>query len=129
MDDGRVCPSIVVGSDTERPTSFVTLGHGLQDDDVVSHPFFGTDAALRALADLCVYVEAPADVRLARRVMRDSVDRGRSISSVLDRYLQMVRPSHEQFVGPSAAHADLVLNGEAPVDVSVQQLTAAIAAG
>ena len=85
--------------------------------------------ALRALADLCVYVAAPADVRLARRVMRDSVDRGRSISSVLDRYLQMVRPSHEQFVGPSAAHADLVLNGEAPVDVSVQQLTAAIAAG
>ena len=48
---------------------------------------------------------------------------------MLDRYMQMVRPSHEQFVGPSAAHADLVLDGEAPVQTSVRQLTAAIDAG
>lgn len=85
-------------------------------------------AELRQLADLCVYVKAPADVRLARRVQRDSVERGRSVQSVLARYMEMVRPSHEMFVAPSAMHAGLVLDGTAPIADSVARLNATIAA-
>jgi len=83
-------------------------------------------ADLRALADLCVFVEAPDDVRLARRVRRDVVERGRSRESVMERYVQMVVPSHTRFVGPSAAHAGLVLDGTAPIELSVARLLEAI---
>jgi len=83
-------------------------------------------AELRALADLCVYVDAPDDVRLARRIQRDAVERGRSVQSVLERYEKMVRPSHERFVGPSAVFAQLVLDGTTPLRVSVARLVAAL---
>ena len=82
---------------------------------------------LRALADLCVYVEASEAVRLARRLQRDVVERGRSEESVLKRYNELVRPSHERFVAPSAAHADLILDGTAPIETSVARLGAAVA--
>jgi len=79
-------------------------------------------AGLRAQADLCVFVEAPDDVRLSRRIQRDSVERGRSMQSVLKRYNEMVVPSHERFVQPSSAHAQLTLDGTAPVPDSVARL-------
>ena len=86
------------------------------------------EAALRKLADLCVYVDAPDELRLSRRLQRDAVERGRSVQSVLHRYEQMVVPSHERFVGPSAAHAGLVLDGTAPIEESVARLREAIGA-
>jgi uridine kinase len=67
---------------------------------------------LAALADLRVYVRAPADVRLARRVNRDVEERGRELKQVLQRYLEMVRPMHDRFVAPTQERADLVMNGE-----------------
>jgi uridine kinase len=82
--------------------------------------------ALRLLADLCVYVDAPEHVRLARRLQRDVVERGRSEQAVMARYTAMVKPSHDRFVGPSAAHAGLTLDGTVPVADSVAQLRAAI---
>jgi len=82
-------------------------------------------ASLRALADLCVYVAAPEDIRLARRVHRDAVERGRSVESVLARYHEMVKPSHDLFVEPSRVHAGLTLDGTAPVEESVARLRVA----
>lgn len=69
-------------------------------------------ADLAALADLRVYVHAAADIRLARRVMRDVEQRGRDLGQVLQRYLDTVRPMHACFVAPTQASADLVMNGE-----------------
>jgi uridine kinase len=82
--------------------------------------------AVRALADLCVYVQAPETVRLQRRLQRDVVERGRSEASVMDRYTQMVKPSHDAFVEPSSIHAGLTLDGTASVEASVAQLMGAI---
>lgn len=81
---------------------------------------------LAALADLRVFVDAPADVRLARRLRRDVAERGREVGGVLDQYLRTVRPMHEAHVEPSRALAALVLNGQAPIPALVDSLVEAI---
>ncbi|MES2638649.1 MAG: uridine kinase [Myxococcota bacterium] len=84
------------------------------------------EPALRARFDLCVFVHAAADVRLIRRVRRDILERGRSLESVLVQYLATVRPMHEAFVEPSAAHATLTLDGERDIEGEVARLLAAL---
>ncbi len=81
---------------------------------------------LAALADLRVYVHTPDDIRLARRLRRDIVERGRTVDSVLDQYLQTVRPMHLAWVAPCEATADLVLDGTAPPELVGEALAEAI---
>jgi uridine kinase len=57
-----------------------------------------------------VFVDAPADVRVLRRLQRDIAERGRTVDSVVHQYMQTVRPMHERFVEPARATADLVLD-------------------
>lgn len=77
---------------------------------------------LRDAFDLRVFVDAPDDLRLARRIRRDTTERGRSLVDVLDQYERTVRPMHERWVAPSRAHADLVLDGTSPPPDSVDRL-------
>jgi uridine kinase len=67
------------------------------------------EPALRDLTDIRVFVDADADVRLARRLERDVRERGRSLDSVVQQYLQTVRPMHAEFVEPSKRHAHVIL--------------------
>ena len=69
-----------------------------------------------------MFVYAPDDVRLARRVLRDIRERGRHVDDVITQYLTTVRPMHEAFVAPSQAEADLVLDGTKEVDDLVAKL-------
>ena len=64
---------------------------------------------LRDLMDIKVFVDTDADVRLARRVLRDVKDRGRSMESVIDQYITTVKPMHEEFVEPSKKYADVII--------------------
>jgi uridine kinase len=64
---------------------------------------------LRDLMDIKVYVDTDADVRLARRILRDVCDRGRSMQSVIDQYITTVKPMHEEFVEPSKKYADVII--------------------
>ncbi len=84
------------------------------------------DPRLRALSDLTVYVDAADDIRLARRVLRDVVERGRSADGVIRQYMATVRPMHLAYVGPSREHADMVVSGEGPLEDSLQSLLHAI---
>jgi uridine kinase len=59
--------------------------------------------------DICVYVDAPADERLIRVIQRDIVERGRDVNEVLKRYLETVKPMHEQFIEPTKKFADIIL--------------------
>ena len=68
-------------------------------------------AELREIFDLRIYVDAPDDIRILRRIERDQVERGRSLESVRTQYLETVRPGHERFIAPTKAEAHLVLNG------------------
>lgn len=67
---------------------------------------------LRSLMDCSVFIEVPADIRLARRIRRDSVERRVDLNETLRLYEHCVRPMHERFIAPSAAHATWVWRQE-----------------
>jgi uridine kinase len=75
--------------------------------------------ALRAALDLKVFIEAPLDVCLARRIQRDLVERGRQVESILFQYLETVRPMYGRYVEPTRIHADLVLSNDGNIDTCV----------
>ena len=64
---------------------------------------------LRDLMDVKVYVDADADVRILRRILRDVRERGRSLESVINQYLTTVKPMHEAFVEPTKKYADIII--------------------
>lgn len=68
------------------------------------------DPRLRELLDIKIYVEADADERILRRVMRDVKERGRDIEGVVQQYLTTVKPMHYLYVEPTRSLADLVIN-------------------
>lgn len=78
-------------------------------------------------ADLRVYVHAPADLRLVRRIRRDAVERGRSLESVLNQWVNTVRTMHIEHVDPCRLEADLVLEGMGLIEPLVERLNTAIA--
>ena len=64
---------------------------------------------LRDLMDIKVFVDTDADIRLARRILRDVRERGRSMESVITQYTSTVKPMHEEFVEPSKKYADVII--------------------
>ena len=64
---------------------------------------------LRDMMDIKVFVDTDADIRLARRILRDVCDRGRTMQSVIDQYIETVKPMHEEFVEPSKKYADVII--------------------
>ncbi len=68
-----------------------------------------TDAALRGLMDIKVFVDTDSDTRFIRRLQRDVAERGRTMDSVIDQYLSTVRPMHLEFVEPSKRYADVII--------------------
>lgn len=72
---------------------------------------------LRELMDMKIFVDADADTRLCRRILRDVNERGRSLESVLEQYQSTVKPMHEKHVDPSKKFADVVvpIGGKNPV--------------
>jgi len=64
---------------------------------------------LRALADLKIYVDTEGDERFIRRLQRDIFERGRTIESVIDQYLNTVKPMHDAYVEPTKKHADIII--------------------
>ncbi len=64
---------------------------------------------LRALFDIKIFVDTDADLRFIRRVRRDLEERGRTLPSVINQYLETVRPMHLEFVEPSKRWADLII--------------------
>ncbi|MYL19862.1 uridine kinase [Halobacillus litoralis] len=67
------------------------------------------DERLRDLMDIKVFVDTDADVRIIRRMMRDINERGRTLDSVIDQYINVVRPMHLQFVEPTKRYADIII--------------------
>lgn len=67
------------------------------------------DERLRSLMDIKLYVDTASDVRIIRRMMRDMLERGRSFDSIVNQYMSVVRPMHEQFVEPTKKYADLII--------------------
>lgn len=68
------------------------------------------DRRLRDLYDIKVFVEADADERILRRVIRDTKERGRELEGIVAQYLTTVKPMHYMYVEPTKAKADIVIN-------------------
>jgi uridine kinase len=66
---------------------------------------------LRSLFDVTVFLDVPADVRLARRLLRDTRERGRRVTDVVEQYLDTVREMHATYVEPQRSHAHTVIGG------------------
>ena len=67
------------------------------------------DERIRNLLDIKVYVDTDADIRILRRLVRDIDERGRTVESVIDQYLTMVRPMHMEFTEPTKRYADIII--------------------
>ena len=68
-----------------------------------------TNQRVRDLIDLKIFVDTPDDIRFIRRLTRDIKERGRTVDSVIDQYLNVVRPGHFQFIEPTKQHADIII--------------------
>lgn len=84
------------------------------------------DHRLRDLCDVKVFVDADADIRLARRIKRDMNKRGRPLEEILEQYLTTVRPMHLQFVEPSKRYADVIVPRGGHNPVAIEMITARI---
>jgi len=67
------------------------------------------DKPLRDLMDIKVFVDADSDLRLARRIKRDIVERGRAVEDILEQYVKTVKPSFDDYIFPTKRYADLIV--------------------
>lgn len=68
-----------------------------------------SDKSLYDLFDIKIFVDTDDDIRLIRRIQRDTVERGRSLTGIINQYMETVRPMHLQFVEPSKRNADIIV--------------------
>jgi len=85
------------------------------------------DPGVRVALDLGIFLRAPERLRLQRRLVRDTTERGRTPESVLQQFHATVRPAHIQWVEPSQERADLVLSTAGPIaplaEIAAQVIT------
>lgn len=81
------------------------------------------DERLRELMDIKVYVDTEDDIRIIRRIKRDMEERGRSLDSVIDQYLSVVKPMHHQFIEPTKKYADVIIPEGGENQVAIDLLT------
>ena len=67
------------------------------------------DKRIRDITDTMVFIDADSDIRLQRRILRDTKGRGRSLESVLEQFIKQVKPMHEQYVEPTKKYADIII--------------------
>ena len=77
---------------------------------VIVEGIFGLyDKELNSLCDLKIFVQTDDDIRLARRLQRDIVERGRTVEGVLKSYHRFVKPAFTEFVKPTMKYADIIV--------------------
>jgi len=82
-----------------------------------------TNKAVRDLIDLKVYVDTPDDIRFIRRLVRDIKERGRTLDSVVEQYLNVVRPGHFEFIEPTKSYADIIIPEGGANEMALNVLT------
>ncbi|HKI96050.1 MAG TPA: uridine kinase [Gemmatimonadales bacterium] len=84
------------------------------------------EPALREMMDIRVFVDTDADIRFIRRLSRDIAERGRTVDSVVQQYLETVQPMHLEFVEPSKRHAHVIIPTGGRNRVAVDMLIARV---
>jgi uridine kinase len=126
--------SLINGEPVERPVydfaayarSAATIRVDPRPVLIVEGILIFTDRRLRDLFDVKVFVDADADLRFIRRLMRDVQERGRTVQSVVAQYLATVRPMHIAFVEPTKRHADIIVPQGGENQVAIELLRGAL---
>ncbi len=117
------------GEAVEQPTYSYTLSNRLPETvHVEPKPVILIEGImtlvnkeLRDMMDIRIFVDTDSDERLIRNIQRDVVERGRTVDMVIDRYLEVLKPMHEQFIEPSKKYADIIipLGGENKTGINI----------
>lgn len=94
---------------TQHNRSSITETIEGRDVIILEGIFVLAEERIRQLCDILVYVDTDSDIRFIRRLKRDTQERGRSVDSVCNQYLNTVRPMHEQFIEPSKKYAHIII--------------------
>lgn len=108
---------LIKGESIEKPRYDFTVHNRAKDTTtvepreiiIVEGILILEDERIRDLLDIKVYVDTDADIRILRRLVRDIDERGRTVESVIEQYLTMVRPMHMEFTEPTKRYADIII--------------------
>lgn len=92
---------------------------------IVEGLFTLNDPQVRDLFDLKIFVQADSDLMLARRIIRDTKERGRDVDGIIEHYLRWVKPAMDNYIAPDSKWADLIVPGQnnhVAVDVVAQHV-------
>ncbi|QLK86014.1 uridine kinase [Staphylococcus sp. 17KM0847] len=127
---------LCAGYEVEVPTydysnhtrSDKTIAFQPKDVIIVEGIFALENEALRNMMDVKIYVDTDADLRILRRLLRDTKERGRTMDSVIEQYLGVVRPMHNQFIEPTKKFADIIIPEGGSNKVAIDIMTTKIQA-
>ncbi|EOH93979.1 uridine kinase [Enterococcus haemoperoxidus ATCC BAA-382] len=85
------------------------------------------DIRLRELMDIKLYVDTDDDIRIIRRIKRDMEERGRTLDSVIEQYLTVVKPMYHQFIEPTKRYADVIVPEGGENHVAIDLITTKVA--
>lgn len=111
---------------TEHTRSDKTVYFEPKDVIIVEGIFALENKALRDMMDVKIYVDTDADIRILRRLIRDTKERGRTMDSVINQYLNVVRPMHIQFIEPTKRYADIIIPEGGSNKVAIDIMTTKI---
>ena len=101
-----------------------------RDVFILEGVFVLNEVQIRERCDILIYVDTDADIRFIRRLKRDMQERGRSLESVCNQYLQTVRPMREQFVEPSKKYAHIIIpegsSNQVAVDLLITKISSIV---
>ncbi|MBI5975862.1 uridine kinase [Staphylococcus canis] len=113
---------------TKHTRSDKTIAFDPKDVIIVEGIFALENEALRNMMDVKIFVDTDADLRILRRLLRDTKERGRTMESVIDQYLNVVRPMHNQFIEPTKKFADIIIPEGGSNKVAIDIMTTKIQA-
>src|SRR5699024_8963920 len=103
-----------------------TIAVAPRDVIIIEGIFALENEILRNLMDVKVYVDTDSDIRILRRMQRDIEKRGRTMDSVINQYLTVVRPMHLQFIEPTKRFSDVIMQEGGENNVAIEVITTKI---
>ncbi|TDM13074.1 uridine kinase [Macrococcus lamae] len=125
LRDGKIV-NVPTYDYTIHTRSEKTITFEPKDVIIVEGIFALENEKLRDLMDVKIYVDTDADLRILRRLVRDIEERDRTMESVVDQYLTVVRPMHNQFIEPTKRYADIIIPEGGSNTVAIDIMTTKI---
>ena len=126
--------SLLNGHSIQKPSYDFSIHNRIEDTTkvepkeivIVEGILILEDPRIRELLDIKIYVDTDADVRIIRRMVRDINERGRTMESVINQYLNVVKPMHNQFTEPTKKFADIIITEGGHNKVAIDIIVAKI---